>query len=88
MDAGAVGTLLETLGLPLGIIATLVALIWFLVTHIVKNTVSTDVYNRTCDDQKTLEQALAQTTSAIGELAAATVTTNELVRIIVRREVQ
>ena len=86
VEVTAIGTLLESLGLPLGIIAILAALVWFLVSHIIKDTVPAPVYNRTCDDQKKLEEASAQMSDAIRELAMAHNTTNELIRFLVGRE--
>lgn len=86
MEVTAIGTLLESLGLPIGIIAILAALVWFLVSHIIKNTVPSGVYNRTCDDQKKLEEASTAMSDAIRELAIAHNTTNELIRLLVGRE--
>ena len=86
MEVTAISTLLESLGLPIGIIAILAALVWFLVSHIIKNTVPAQVYNRTCDNQQKLEDASAQMSDAIRELAMAHNTTNELIRFLVGRE--
>lgn len=86
VEVTAIGSLLETLGLPVGIIAILATLVLFLVSHILKNTVPSGVYNRTCEDQKKLEEASAQMSDAIRELAMAHNTTNELIRFLVGRE--
>jgi len=86
MEAAAIGKILETFGLPVGIIAVLGALIWQLVGHITKNTVPMSVYTKTCEMQKSLEGALSKTTDAVNEQTSATNTTNELIRILVGRE--
>jgi hypothetical protein len=86
MGVETIGTILENFGLPLGIIVILVALVWFLISHILKSTVPSDVYGRTCEDQKKLESAITQMSEAVRELTVAHNATTELVRVLVGRD--
>lgn len=86
MEPTAAGTLLESLGMPLGLVAILTALLWYLINHITRNTVSASVYAQTCDNQRNLERAIAEMGEAVRELAVAHVATNELIRVLVGRD--
>lgn len=82
MDTVAIGKLFETLGFPLGLIVLLISAVVYMFLHIINHTVASEIYNKTCETQKTMEAAIGDNTKAVHELALAHTTTNQYIKTL------
>lgn len=88
MDAASIAAVLHDFGPIVAVTALLAGLVQQLVKYILQETVSKEIYEKSCEVHSKVETAVDNLTESISEVTHGQTTTNRLLEILLKEDVR